>query len=64
MASDRHEEYERLREMSPAQKLAVMHSLIRQGLELKAAGIRARRPELTEEEVRTRLREIISRERP
>lgn len=63
MPSDREKEYERLRRMTPAQKLAVMRSLIRQGYELKAAGIRARSPELSEREVREEVREIISRDR-
>lgn len=60
----REEEYEALRRMQPAQKLAVMRALIRQAYELKAAGIRASRPHLTEEEVRARARELVGGDRP
>jgi hypothetical protein len=58
MEPDRTLEYEILREMSPAKKLDVMHALIRQARELKAAAIRASEPELTSAEVDTRIREI------
>ena len=40
-----------LRRLNPKAKLDVMHGLIRQAIELKAAGLRALRPELSEEEV-------------
>jgi len=40
-----------LRRMTPAKKLTVLRSLIRQAYELKAAGLRATRPDLSEEEV-------------
>jgi len=53
------EEVRILRAMTPAQKIAVMHSLIRQAYDLKAAGIRARWPELPEEEVRARTRALV-----
>lgn len=53
-------EYETLRRMEPARKLAVMRSLIRQAWELKAAGIRAGRPDLSEEEVRVLARELVA----
>ncbi len=46
-----------LRRMTPAQKLAVMQALIAQAYELVAAGIRATRPGLCEEDVRARVRE-------
>lgn len=46
-----------LRRMTPAQKLAVMQSLIAQAYQLAAAGIRATHPGLSEEEVRARVRE-------
>lgn len=60
----REQEYEVLRRMSPAKKLAVMRSLIRQAYELKAAGIRASRPDLPEAEVRARARELVGGDRP
>jgi len=58
----REEEYEVLRGMTPAKKLAVLRSLIRQAYALKAAGIRALRPDLSEEEVRARTRELVGGE--
>ena len=45
----REQEYEALRRMTPARKLAVMRALIRQAYELKKAGIRAFHPDLPEE---------------
>lgn len=57
---DLHErEIDLLRRMTPTEKLAVLRRLIRQGYELKAAGIRAIRPDLPEEEVRTRARGLV-----
>ncbi len=58
MEPDRTLEYEILRAMSPAKKLDVMHALIRQARELKAAAIRASEPELSSDEVDARIREI------
>lgn len=55
-------EYEALRRMSPATKLGVMRALIRQAYELKAAGIRASRPDLPEEEVWAHARELVGGE--
>lgn len=55
---------EALRRMTPAEKLAVMHGLIRQAWELKAAAIRARDPDLSEPEVRARAREMVGGGRP
>jgi hypothetical protein len=46
------QEIEVLRGMSPAKKLEVMHALIRQAYELKAAGIRTQSPETPEEKIR------------
>lgn len=60
----REREYEALRRMEPAEKLAVMKGLIRQAYELKAAGIRAASPDLAEEEVRARARELVGGDRP
>ncbi|MGH7480621.1 MAG: hypothetical protein ACRELV_00570 [Longimicrobiales bacterium] len=57
-------EIEALRHMSAERKLAVMTSLIRQAYELKAAGIRAHWPDLSEEEVRKRTRALVAGERP
>jgi hypothetical protein len=50
-----------LRSMPPAEKLRVLTDMIRTGLELKAAGLRAMHPELTEAEVAGRLRELLAR---
>lgn len=55
---------ETLRRMTPAEKLAVMHGLIRQAWALKAAVIRAREPDLSEAEVRARAWELVGGERP
>ena len=48
-----------LRRMTPAQKLAVMHTLWRQAWNLKAAGVRMQYPEWTGEQVAARVREIF-----
>jgi len=53
-----------LRHMSPAQKLATMHALIRQAFELKAATVRARWPSLPEAEVRERTRALVAGDHP
>jgi hypothetical protein len=53
-----------LRRMTPAQKLAVMRTLIRQAYELKVAGIRASHPDLPEEEVWARARTLVGGDRP
>ncbi|MFP3949073.1 MAG: hypothetical protein ACOC8K_07095 [Gemmatimonadota bacterium] len=58
------QDLEVVRRMSPERKLAVMHSLIRQAYELKAAGIRAQAPELSEEEVESRTRMLVAGEIP
>ena len=58
------QETDTLRHMSPAQKLAVMHALIRQAFELKAALVRARWPDLSEAEVRDRTRTMVAGDRP
>lgn len=57
-------ETETLRGMTPAEKLAVMHGLIRQAWELKAGVIRARDPELPEPQVQARAWELVGSERP
>ena len=53
-----------LRRMTPAQKLAVMQTLIRQAYELKAAGIRASQPDLPEEDVWAQTRTLVGGDRP
>jgi hypothetical protein len=53
-----------LRRMSPEQKLTVMHALIRQAWELKAAAIRARQPDLSELAVQARAWELVGGDRP
>ena len=52
-----------LRSMTPARKLAVMRSLIRQAYVLKAAAIRARWPDLPETEVHARTRALVAGDR-
>jgi len=58
------QETEALRRMTPTQKLAVMHALIRQAYELKAAALRARWPDMSDEEVRTRVRIVVGGDCP
>jgi hypothetical protein len=53
-----------LRRMSPEQKLTVMHALIRQAWEFKAAAIRARQPDLSEPVVRAQAWEMVGGDRP
>ena len=48
-----------LRRMTPAQKLAVMHTLWRQAWNLKVAGVRMQHPEWTIAQVAARVREIF-----
>jgi hypothetical protein len=57
-------ETEVLRRMTPAAKLAVMQALIRQAWALKAAALRARWPELTEDEVEARVRVLVGGDCP
>lgn len=49
-----------LRAMTPERKLAVMRGLIRQAYALKAAGVRALHPELSEDEVRAHTRAAVA----
>ncbi|MCH7892141.1 MAG: hypothetical protein IH921_11625 [Gemmatimonadetes bacterium] len=62
MRRHRSPEYDILREMSPAKKLDVMHTLIRQAYDLKSAAILASEPDLSSEEVLVRIREIWARD--
>ena len=57
------QELESLRRMSPARKLAVMTSLIREAYRLKAAWIRMIEPELSKEEVQARVRDLMGNDR-
>lgn len=57
-------ETEILRAMRPAEKLAVMQALIRQAFDLKAAALRSRWPEMSEEEVRSRTRSLVAGDCP
>lgn len=58
------QEAEALRRMTPAQKLTVMHALIRQAYELKAAAVRTRWPHMSEEEVWTKTRTLVGGDCP
>jgi len=58
------QETDALRHMTPAQKLTVMHSLIRQAYELKAAALRARWPDMPEREVLARARTLVGGDCP
>lgn len=49
-----------LRAMKPARKIAVMHALIQQAYDLKAAGLRMTRPELSETEVQILARRLVA----
>jgi len=53
-----------LRRMTPAQKLAVMQALIQQAYDLKAAAVRARWPELSDEEVWAKTRAQVGGDCP
>lgn len=56
-------EIEALCRMTPADKLRVMRGLIRQAYELKAAWIRLQHPDISEEEIRARARDLVAGER-
>jgi hypothetical protein len=56
-------EIEALKRMSPAQKLAVLTSLIREAYRLKAAWIRSTEPDLSEQELHARVLEAMSGDR-
>jgi len=58
---DQHEqEIETLRRLSPARKLAVMTGLIREAYRLKTAWLRMTEPELSEEELVAKVREVVA----
>ena len=63
MDDQRRKEREVLRQMSPAEKLSVMTSLIRVAYRLKAACIRKTEPDLSEAEVQGRVLESMSGDR-
>jgi hypothetical protein len=48
-----------LRRLTPTAKLAAMHGLIRQALELKVAWVRSIEPDLDERETWQRARELV-----
>lgn len=50
--------------MTPAQKLAVMQTLVRQAYELKAAALRARWPQMSEQEVWSKTRSLVGGDCP
>lgn len=62
--NQRDRETEILRAMRPAEKLAVMHALIRQAFDMKAAALRSRWPEMPEAEVRLRTRSQVAGDCP
>ena len=58
------QETDLLRRMTPAEKLAVMQALIKQAYELKAAAVRARWPDLSEEGVWSKTRSLVGGDCP
>ena len=58
------QETDLLRRMTPAEKLAVMQALIRQAYELKAAAVRVRWPDLSEQEVWSKTRSLMGGDCP
>jgi hypothetical protein len=60
----REQDTEAVRRLTPEEKLAVMHGLIRRAWELKAAALRATRPELSEPEIRTEAWKMVGGDRP
>lgn len=58
------EDLKALRRMVPARKIEVMRALIRQAYELKAAGLRERWPNLSEEEIQARARALVGGDGP
>lgn len=59
----RERDIEVLRRMTPAEKVAVMNSLVRQAYALAAAGVRLRDPDLPEEEVEAKARALVAGDR-
>lgn len=55
-------ELTRLRQMTAAEKIAVMDSLWRQAWALKAAGVRAEHPDWSPERIEATVREIFRRD--
>lgn len=52
-------ELEILRAMTPDQKLAALRGLWQTAWDFAAAGLRTRHPELSEHEIRTRVRAVL-----
>lgn len=59
----RERDIEVLRRMTPAEKIAVMNSLVRQAYALAVAGVRLRDPDLPEEEVEAKARALVAGDR-
>lgn len=59
MTTAREHDIEILRQLTPSAKLAVMHGLIRQALELKVAWVRSTEPHLDDEATWRRARELV-----
>jgi hypothetical protein len=57
-------ELARLRAMTATEKVAVMHSLWHQAWSLSAAGVRARHPDWTPEQVEIAVREMFRGDPP
>ncbi len=64
MESIRELEAARIRQMTAAEKLAVMQSLWRQAWSLKSAGVRGQHPAWSEAEVAAAVREMFRNARP
>ena len=56
------QEMELLRAMTPARKLALMNSLIGQGWDLRAAGLRITQPALSKDEIQILARRLVAEE--
>lgn len=62
MSSVLDQELTRLRAMTATEKVASMHALWRQAWSLTSAGVRARHPDWTPEQVEEEVREIFRRD--
>ena len=64
MTDTRELEHALLRQLSPSARLAVMQALIRQAYALKEAWVRHSEPDLPDDAVRDRVRELVGGGRP
>jgi hypothetical protein len=62
--ANRARDRDRVRAMTPSEKLGLVHSLWRQAWALATAGMRARHPDWTDAQVGDAVREVFSRELP